>query len=223
MNVVDKIKNLLLKTVENGCSEQESNTAFILARKLMIKYKLSESDIKVSDENQIIQEELNFNFDDEWKYCLLNVFISNFGIYSYAINRNNGKHIVLFGFKINVECVKSLFECALNYLNINYNTYHDDYLELFGDVPDSLFKSYSFGFINGLSDKYEEDNFKLSNKEALVITPSKEVKSEFNNFTKGFEKQEFNYGIDTEHENYDLITISNAYNTGKSFGSLKLN
>ena len=77
MNVVDKIKNLLLKTVENGCSEQESNTAFILARKLMIKYKLSESDITASDENKIIQEELNFNFDDDWKYCLLNVFISN--------------------------------------------------------------------------------------------------------------------------------------------------
>ena len=112
-NVKDKIEKLLQHTVENGATESEAQNALLLARKLMLKYKIDKKDIYKSS-NEIYQLELQFNFDVQniWPRQLLSIFIKNCGIFNYAKLNNDKMKYILFGFKIDVECVEVLFNSA---------------------------------------------------------------------------------------------------------------
>lgn len=222
MTVISKIKKLLNQTIENGCTEEEAKSSFALARKLMIKHKISENDIKEPNEDDIVKEELKFNCNINWIYNLLKVFLSNFGTMYFMINREKELHCVLFGMKLDVDCVKILMNCAYEYIEEVSQKYLDDYIELFGEEDISIKMSFRIGFIKGLSDKYDEQNKSLSNKEALVVIPSKEVQDKFNDFTKGFEKQELDYTIDSKKNQMDFLAMEAGYNEGRIFGTTAL-
>ena len=75
-NVKDKIEKLLRQTVENGATESEAHSALLLARKLMLKYKINEKDV-INNHNDVYQLELNYDFeiDNAWPRQLLAIFI----------------------------------------------------------------------------------------------------------------------------------------------------
>ena len=60
-NIKDKIEKLLRQTIENGATESEAQNALLLARKLMLKYKIDKKDI-IKNENDIFDETLYFLF-----------------------------------------------------------------------------------------------------------------------------------------------------------------
>ena len=123
MNIINAIKHLLDKTVERGCTEGEATAAFTLARKLMIKHKISESDIKEPNEEDIVKEELKHDCNVYWIYSLLKIFLTNFGTMHFMVNRGNDLHCVLFGTKIDVDCVKTLMSCAYDYVEDSSEKY----------------------------------------------------------------------------------------------------
>ena len=86
MNIITKIKNLLNRTIENGCTEEEVKASLAIARKLMIKHKLSEKDVNESFEKDIIKLELHYNCNISWIFSLLKVFLDNFSIKYFMIN-----------------------------------------------------------------------------------------------------------------------------------------
>lgn len=219
MNIIDKIKKLLNQTVENGCTPEEAKTSFALARKLMIKYKLNEKDIKDSNENDIVKLELSYDCNTSWIYSLIQVFITNFSVMHFMIRRNNELHCVLFGTNIDVDCVKTLIRCAYNYLMTSSEHYFDEYQELFGVANEDIKLSYNKGFISGLSDKYADQNKHLNKEEALMIVPNKKVKEEFNKFTKDFEKENIEV---RDIDNKEFIAIRAGYSAGRKFGTTAL-
>lgn len=218
MKIIDRIKNLLNKTVENGCTEEEAKTALLMARKLMIKHKLNENDIKDSNEDDIVREELHYDCNIFWIHSLLKVFLNNFGTMHFMINNNDELHCVLFGIKVDVDCVKTLMNCAYDYVNIAGRKYLDEYVELFGIKEDSIEISFKMGFTKGLEDKYEEQNKQLTNEEALMVIPNKNVQNEFEDFTKGFEEQELDFTEQTKN-NADFLAMEAGYNVGRVFGT----
>ena len=215
MTIQEKIKKLLELSVNNGATEHEAQVALLKARKLMIDHKINESELNNSNENDIVKVELNYNFNISWMYGLMLVFKNNFGIFSYAIEKSNEKHIVLFGDRINVDCVKILFENCYNYIIAARDKYCNDYIELFGKIEPNIGLSFISGFINGLSDKYEEQNKSLNKKEALIILPDKKISDEFNEFTKDFKKEEFNFTMNDD----DMIANIHGYKEGHKFGT----
>lgn len=222
-NVKDKIEKLLQHTVENGATESEAQNALLLARKLMLKYKIDKKDIYKSS-NDIYQLELQFNFDVQniWPRQLLSIFIKNCGIFSYVKLNNDKMKYILFGFKVDVECVEVLFNCAYELILKQANKNYNDFVELFGSeyaINNSIKDCYIQGFLSGLEYKYEEQN--KSNKNfALMIIPDKKVKDEFEKFTSNFNKVNITNDIKIKNESEMILK---GFNDGKNFGTTPLN
>ena len=222
MKIIDKIKKLLNKTVANGCTEEEAKTSFALARKLMIKHKISEKDVKEPFEEDIIKMELHYDCNVSWIYSLLKVFLDNFGAMHFMINRHDKLHCCLFGTNVDVKCVETLMSCAYNYILDASEKYITEYVELFGVRDESVKSSFRVGFIRGLSDKYIEQNKLLNKEEALMVIPDKQVQDEFKEYTKGFEEQKIEYSENSEKNNMDFLAMQAGYNEGRTFGSTAL-
>ncbi len=220
-NIINKIKNLLNQTVANGCTEEEAKTAFAMARKLMIKYKISENKIQQNDVD-IIKMELHYDCNISWVFSLLKVFLDNFSIMYFMINRNNKLHCCLFGNDVDVKCVETLMSCAYNYVLDASEKYLQEYIEIFGVRDDSIKSSFRVGFIKGLSDKYIEQNKTLNSEEALMIIPDKKIKDEFEEYTKDFEQQEIEFSESKDRNDADFLAIQAGYNEGRNFGTTAL-
>lgn len=63
-NVINQIKNLLNKTIENGCSEAEAATAAGIAQKLLTKHRLTLTEIQTEKSK----------FDERFKYDPFEIF-----------------------------------------------------------------------------------------------------------------------------------------------------
>lgn len=220
--IIDKIKHLLNQTVANGCTEEEAKTAFAMARKLMIKYKISENKVKSNNYDDIIKMELHYDCNIHWIYSLLKVFLDNFSVMHFMLNRQDKLHCCLFGIEVDVKCVETLMSCAYNYLLEASEKYLEEYIEIFGVRDESIKSSFRIGFIKGLSDKYVEQNKTLNSEEALMIIPDKKVQNEFKEYTKDFEKQEIEYSNNSEKNNADFLAMQAGYNEGRTFGSTAL-
>lgn len=219
MKIIEKIKKLLNKTIENGCTEEEAKASFALARKLMVKYKLEEKDITNIDEENVIKLKLNFNCNVFWIYSLLKVFINHFSVMNFMVNVNDELHCVLFGTKVDVECVKTLMECAYNYVEETSEKYMIDYIELFGVNDSSVKNSFKIGFIKGVNDKYEEQNKQFTNKEALTLIPNEKVQKNFQMFSKELEKQTLEFSETSDKSNMDFLAMEAGYHEGRLFGT----
>lgn len=220
--IIDKIKHLLNQTVANGCTEEEAKTAFAMARKLMIKYKISENKIKSNHNDDVIKIELHYDCNIHWIYSLLKVFLDNFSVMHFMLNRQDKLHCCLFGIEVDVKCVETLMSCAYNYVLEASEKYLEEYIEIFGVRDESIKSSFRVGFIKGLSDKYVEQNKTLNSEEAIMIIPDKKVQDEFKEYTKDFEKQEIEYSNNSEKNNADFLAMQAGYNEGRTFGSTAL-
>lgn len=221
MKIIETIKHLLNKTVENGCTEEEAKSAFAQARKLMIKHKLSEKDICNPIEEDIIKLELHYDCNNSWIYSLLKVFLDNFGAMHFMINRQDKLHCCLFGTNVDVRCVETLMSCAYNYLLDASEKYINDYIELFGVRDETIKSSFRIGFIRGLSDKYIEQNKLLNKEEGLMVIPNKKVQNEFKNYTKNFKTQNIEYS-ERLNDDAQFLAMQAGYNKGRIFGSTAL-
>lgn len=220
--IIDKIKCLLNQTVANGCTEEEAKTAFAMARKLMIKYKISENKIKTNNEDDILKMELHYDCNVSWIYSLLKVFLDNFSVMHFMINRQDKLHCCLFGIEVDVKCIETLMSCAYNYVLEASEKYLQEYIEIFGVKDDSIKSSFRIGFIKGLSDKYIEQNKTLNSEEALMVIPDKKVKDEFEEYTKDFEQQEIEYSETFNRDTTDFLAMQAGYNEGRTFGTTAL-
>lgn len=221
-NIQDKIEKLLTRTVENGATESEAQSALLLARKLMLKYKIDKINTHQKLDDDIYQIELDLNFTKEnvWPRQLLSIFIKNCGIFNYVKTYSNYMHYVLFGLKTDVDCVKVLFKCAHDLIINNANNNYNEYVELFGkESSDGIKEAYIQGFLAGLEYKYNEQNNSNKNFELLVI-PDKKVEDAFNKFTNNFTKANIVNDIKINH---DTDIINKGFRDGKSFGTTPLN
>lgn len=213
-DILIRIKNLLNKTIENGCTEAEATSALAAARKLMLKYKIKEKEL-ANDEQNVIQKELMYNTSISWIYCLIDIFVNNFGIMKYVLKHGKIEHTVLFGLETDVVCVEELIKCAYEYAEHKANVFAREYRSLFGSAK-GVKQSWFEGFIAGLQQKYNEQN--LAKEFSLMIVPDEKVTSEFNEFTNEFVKKE--RVIKSKSSNNEALW--DGYKAGKSFGTTPL-
>ena len=215
-SILNKIKNLLNMTIENGCSESEALNAMTLARKLMLKYKIEQKDLIDKTEKDIISLEIDtYNANITWIYLLIDTISTNFGVLKYYNVSGKVRNAVLFGVREDVECVATLIHAAHDFAESNASKYAREHRELFGTAKGIKY-SWFAGFNNGLKERYDIQN--KTNKYEIMLTIDKDVKNEFDNFTANFERKE----KVINNASNDLYAYAYGYSKGKEFGTTAL-
>lgn len=110
--ILEKIKNLL-SLAEDGNNDEESQTALLMAQKLMLKYKISHQELSENDKNEIVIRSLSiYKRVYWWEKVLVQIIADNFRVMFY-VQSNRLPHqksvqrkLVLMGFL--VACDHSL-------------------------------------------------------------------------------------------------------------------
>lgn len=143
--IANRIRNLLAKTVENGCTEAEALAAAEMARRIMDQHRLSQSDLEVQEEP--IDEELVDRPTDR-KICAADLCLYGLDAYCgvetwYRETQGrdkNGYHkwvrkLVIFGLKSDVQMATYLYRMIASAIRVESDrhiqdnpVYHDDWL-----------------------------------------------------------------------------------------------
>lgn len=222
--ILEKINKLLAQTEDRGCTKGEANTAFEMARKLMLKYKIEENELnKDKTDKDIEKVEIKMNFTIKWYNHLISVLAKNFGILYYYNNYGKkNRTCMLYGFKNDINCVKDLFEHMVNFADYNASKYATNYRRDNGSAK-GIKNAYFVGFINGIEDKYEKQN--QENQEwGLILTNQVEevIKPQYDKMTSDPNKFKSIKMNNTIRYNPDVIAKNKGYNDGLNFGSTKI-
>lgn len=212
--ILDKIRNLLT-LAEDGGNDDESQTALLIAQKLMLKYKISQNDLNEGGRQEIIIKSLSvYKRIYWWEKILVKIIAENFRVMFY-IQSNRLPHqtsvqrkLVLMGYPEDVELAYEVFHLAAeamrHFASLTIQTNKSDKLS-----TATLRKSYYQGFLDGLDSKFQaqrEALAKENEKYALIVQTPQEVKDKFNEEIKGslaFKRPELLIHNQAYNEGYD--------------------
>lgn len=179
--ILEKITKTL-RLGKNNSNENEAQSAILAAQRLMAKYRITQEDINDflnegdTKQSEIIEEEAeNGTNNEKWKKRLMITIAKNFRCDVYY----HGGKLVIVGSKEDILIAKRVYlyakQAILNSFKIffkeNYD-YDDD------SFRNKCKRDYAYGFINGLSQKFEEQK---SNSEMALVVVNPEVKTYFEN------------------------------------------
>lgn len=208
--ILDKISKAL-KLGTNNSNKNEAQNAILMAQKLMAKYHLSQEDVdnfldeNESQEDKVIEEKaLNELNNEKWKRSLMITIAKNFRCDVYYLNHK----LMLVGENEDINIVKRVYLYAKKAILDTFKVFFKENYEtqyLSSTDRDKYKRQYAFGFIRGLSEKFEEQK---ANSEMALVVINKNVVNYLNN--KHFS------GI---HRNKrSRITDSYCYSTGRHEG-----
>ncbi|MCR8968859.1 DUF2786 domain-containing protein [Facklamia sp. 7083-14-GEN3] len=189
--ILAKIRNLLT-LAEDGGNDEESQTALLMAQKLMLKHKISQQEISDKQSQEIILRSLSvYKRLYWWEKVLVKIIADNFRCMFYIqSNRLPHQHsvqrkIVLMGFPEDVDLAFQMFNLAADTMKY-YSKIHLAELseeDLSSNPVSQLRKSYYQGFMDGLKEKFDLQRQAMMNeneKYALIIQTPEAVKEKFN-------------------------------------------
>lgn len=189
--IIRKVKGLLSLANDNA-NEEESQSAFLMAQKLMLKHDISMDTIDVQDTQENI-EDGQVTVHKKlfwWERLLANVMSENFRVKNYLNLRKetgfNRKSAIFFmGYKRDVDLAKEMYllayEAIVHYSKIYIEKYYqkNDLMRTRGNTL-MIKDSYMMGFIDGLKEKFEEQVQQMREKEnALMLLVPKEVEDKY--------------------------------------------
>ena len=196
--IIEKIKNLM-ELAQDNPSDEEGQTALLMAQKLMLKHDIHLSQVETHDEPEKFETGVSVGKSGKrvawWEKEVSVVIATNFRC--YVINQRNpylrSSEILFFGEKEDSITAAKIYEAALIYLRYRLKRL---------PIKTPEFKnSYLMGFIISLQERFE----KQVEEFGLMILPKKEVleelQKEFTNLSKDTVKV-LDSGFD--QEGYDL-------------------
>lgn len=184
--IIRKVKGLLAIAKDHK-NDEESQSAFILAQKLMIQYGIEASKVEeaaLDNEEESIGEESVTIYKRLywWERRLAQIIAQNFRVkyflQSKMIGRQQKRRVVFYGFGRDLELSKEMYLLAYevivfhskafihNYYQKNPSLKRDRY------VTESLKSSYINGFLIGLEERFAEQVAELRQVyEVLVLIP----------------------------------------------------
>lgn len=175
--MLEKIKKLLaLGDASKNNSEEEAQSAMLMAQKLMAKYDISAEEV-IGNEEEISysHETCEHKWDYAYRIPLAQVLAKNFRCMLYL----RGKSIVFMGHSSDAKVCKATFEFAYQFIMRKGNALYNKRYAL-GEVTKGVFNSYARGFIAGLQEAFD------AQCQALAIITPQDVIDEFKNMSKGW-------------------------------------
>lgn len=201
--IIEKIKNLIQLANDNP-SDEEGQTALLMAQKLMLKNNIALAQVEQFEEpekfetSQAVGKEAGRIF--WWERDLGYILANNFRC--VCINQRdrllNKSRIIFFGEKQDAELVSKIYEAALLYLR-----YRIDRLPT---REPSYKNSYLKGFLSALDTRFKKQVEEYS----LMVLPSEEIKNALRETFKNLKTE----GIDRPNHDFNL----EAYVEGRFHG-----
>ena len=191
--ILRKVRRLLALS-ENNPNEEEAQSAFVMAQRLMIENDLSMSEIEMNSGRERKIDKGKVTIHKKlfwWERQLANIMSRNFRVKSYLNNRymnsRNIKRAVYFmGFESDVKLAKEMYllayEAILHYSNIYVENYYEERIGLYRErrITMSVKNSYMRGFLEGLSNKFDEQIEQMKSEgNALMVLVPKEVEKKY--------------------------------------------
>jgi hypothetical protein len=187
--VVSKIRKLLALAHDSAKHSDESDTAMLMAQKLMAKNNIKMEDVNLdepSNKNVIEGDGSEYTKLQWWMKDLARIIAQNFKCYNYIRVYGNKSKIVFLGLEEDVSICRMVYQFALTAIK-----YHaDNYIKRRGVTGDrgitlGIKTDYITGYLQGLQAKFKEqvqsENLSLILvKDALVVQRYEGMK-----FTKG--------------------------------------
>lgn len=179
-DVKAKIAKLLALAADNRGSDEESQTALLMARKLMAKYNLEMADVEgAADKGHVSDYSTDISFSkkrDAWAGRLANVIAKAHRCEMVLSTRTGSRtYTVKFvGFKEDLELASAIFKAAHTYVyragsDLWYAAKKKGYST---EDLRSIYDSYGIGFAEGLAEKYrEQDASEEACTAMMVVTP----------------------------------------------------
>lgn len=196
--ITAKVKHLLALAYD-APSDEEGQTALLMAQKLMVKHNLSLSDVELSQKKEAIGESVGITAYRLvwWKENLATILGESFRC--QVMRRRNAKRrttqIVFFGYRSDAELCTKVYESAILYLEYRLS-------RLFSSIPKNdrkqYKKSYLLGFLAGLDQRFKVQ-CQSSEEFALMVQVPAEV----------IEEQSKQFGeLDSKAANIPIETIN---------------
>lgn len=210
--ILDRISKALRLGKDNN-NEHEAQAAILAAQRLMAKYKISEEEIndflneneKQEQDNTVTEENAdNETNNDKWKRRLMVTIAKNFRCDVYY----HGGKLVIVGAKEDILISKRVYLYAKQAILNSFKTFFKNNYETYlinNSMRNKYKREYAFGFIKGLSEKFEEQK---ANSELSLVVVNPNVKDYLSNinFT----------GVHRSRASY--ITDSYCFEEGKRNG-----
>lgn len=196
--LIEKIKNLIQLANDNP-SDEEGQTALLLAQKLMLKNNIALAEVEQFDEPKKFETSSTIAKEANrilwWERELAYILAHNFRCF-YVDQRDRRlrkSRIIFFGEQQDADLVSKVFEAALLYLRYR--------LDRLSSRETSYKNSYLKGFLVALSRRFKKQVEEYS----LMVLPSEEtkeaVRGTFQNIQQGkieVPKNDFNLEAYTE-------------------------
>lgn len=199
--IAEKIQSLLDKTVANGATESEAQTALLLAQKLMKKYNINQESLSGEEKISYSLEACKVRVNPRSKWMCM-VIANSFAVKAIL----SGGKICYFGRTMNVTAAKSALEFAHKVMERGMTKACRNHgLESSQSGASLIYNAYAQGFIHGLKEVLDAQTV------ALTIVVPEDVKTEF---AKRFP----NLGK-ARSSGWKAGNYSEDYNAGKRDGS----
>lgn len=233
--IIKKIQHILNKTTEKGATEEEAQSAMLMAQKLMAKYGLEMTDIEITTtdketKKEIVEGEATDSIKLAWWHkSLAKIIADNFRCRHFYYKSYGGYYqVVFFGFKEDVEIAKMVYKFAsiqIEYHARQYRRKRKKELEK-KFLPEN-FKNMSFDElatfatsrcnislwkIDRIYKKYDNEATRkkyltLAIKEALGINIGTAVRNDYiRGFLKGLDEK-FKEQIEQNKEEWGLVLV----------------
>lgn len=189
-DIIRKVKGLLRRSEE--LNDDEGQSAFLLAQRMMLKNGIRKSDVELEDITNEIGSSAVTNFKKLmwWEKRLAGVIAKNFRVKMYYTDKKTNtftyRQIMFYGFGNDVELANNMWVLAneaLEYWTKQYmNTVVADVRHAYSVER----RSYKAGFIDGLSEKFNSQIADLKGKHELIELMPKEVEKQYQEFSKDF-------------------------------------
>lgn len=189
--IIKKVQGLLALSRDQK-NDEESQSAFLLAQKLMIKHNLNDMDVEDYD---VVREREKMNYVAVtakkrlfwWERQLATIISQNFRVKNYLYGFNKYE-IRFFGYGSDLELAREMYILAYDAVLQRSKQYIDDWYEAHINdyagyrkryITESIKTSYLNGFLSGLDARFEEQVALLKEEYALMVLVPEEVEREF--------------------------------------------
>jgi hypothetical protein len=159
--LIDKIRKILLKTEEAGCTRSEAEAAFAMAQRLLLENNLSMDDISAKEAESTTEwveeeadnsgrwtNEMNMTYHLVQEHCMVRGLLMR----KTSASGKSSVSLYLFGTKENAAVARQMFKSLLSACDRLWIDYR-----VKRQAPASDRRAYYVGVIKGFSDKLTEE------------------------------------------------------------------
>lgn len=156
MNILEKIRKILSKTVEAGCTEDEATNAYQLAARLMRDNNITEADLETSEYVEGDGGEFGtWTYKNDFAFATIknHYFVEPF-LSAVPKNGRTYQKLVIFGTPKDVERARFVYKELLSAYERLFSLYKK------GGAPSSEKRAFILGVHLGYHDRLREENSK---------------------------------------------------------------